>query len=235
MSRSSPCCLSAILCVLLSVAVLYGAQPAMAWGETGVSLPDVRAVLREFGRVWPADRTSYRTEEETQSWKTYALSMRRLVAMSDQAVPGLIEGCNDANFQVRALSARVLGYLQARASVPKLIELLGDKSAPVALLAADSLGQIQDPRGLEALRSAQKSEKRGDVLLHINKSLDRQVPLEDGVIEQILKIDRQSIDAAKVGQAAPDFTLQDPAGQSWTLSDWRDKKSVVLVFIYGDG
>lgn len=37
----------------------------------------------------------------------------------------------------------------------------------------------------------------------------------------------------KVGQAAPDFTLQDTDGKAITLSDFRGKKSVVLVFYRG--
>ncbi len=37
----------------------------------------------------------------------------------------------------------------------------------------------------------------------------------------------------KVGQAAPDFTLQDSDGKALTLSDFRGKKSVVLVFYRG--
>jgi len=37
----------------------------------------------------------------------------------------------------------------------------------------------------------------------------------------------------KVGQAAPDFTLEDMDGKSITLSDFRGKKTVVLVFYRG--
>jgi cytochrome oxidase Cu insertion factor (SCO1/SenC/PrrC family) len=37
----------------------------------------------------------------------------------------------------------------------------------------------------------------------------------------------------KVGRPAPDFTLEDASGQSFTLSDFRDKKTVVLVFYRG--
>lgn len=37
----------------------------------------------------------------------------------------------------------------------------------------------------------------------------------------------------KAGQAAPDFTLQDADGKAITLSDFRGKKSVVLVFYRG--
>jgi len=235
MVRSKRCRLFAPFCVLLPVFMLTEPRVALAQQDPGASAQEVAMVLRAFGRDWPADRTPYRTEEETESWKTYALSLKQLVATGEKGIPGLIEGCEDANFQIRALSARVLGYLRAKASVPKLIELLSDKRAPVAVLAADSLGQIHDPRGLEALRSARDDETRGDVLLHLNKSLDRQVPLEDDVVDQLLEIDSESIDSAQVGLAAPNFTLQDAEGRPWTLSDQRGKKSVVLVFIYGDG
>lgn len=34
----------------------------------------------------------------------------------------------------------------------------------------------------------------------------------------------------KVGDAAPDFTLRDNAGQNVKLSDFRGKKNVVLAF-----
>ena len=37
----------------------------------------------------------------------------------------------------------------------------------------------------------------------------------------------------KVGQPAPDFTLEDLDGKSITLSDFRGKKTVVLVFYRG--
>ena len=37
----------------------------------------------------------------------------------------------------------------------------------------------------------------------------------------------------KVGQPAPDFTLEDIEGKNITLSDFRGKKTVVLVFYRG--
>lgn len=196
---------------------------------------DASTVLAQFSQSWPADRKPYRHEEDTTSWMTYALSMKRLVALGDEAVPGLIKACDDRNFQVRALSARVLGYLGAKSAVPKLIELLDDEQAPVALLAADALGQIQDPAGLEALKAARGWLNNGDVLLHVAKSLERGVPLESDVRQQILRIDGESINSAKIGQPAPDFTLKDAAGKVWSLADFRDRKTIVLTFIYGDG
>jgi cytochrome oxidase Cu insertion factor (SCO1/SenC/PrrC family) len=37
----------------------------------------------------------------------------------------------------------------------------------------------------------------------------------------------------KVGQPAPDFTLEETNGKAIKLSDFRDKKTVVLVFYRG--
>ena len=37
----------------------------------------------------------------------------------------------------------------------------------------------------------------------------------------------------KVGQPAPDFTLEDMDGKNITLSDFRGKKTVVLAFYRG--
>jgi peroxiredoxin (alkyl hydroperoxide reductase subunit C) len=33
-----------------------------------------------------------------------------------------------------------------------------------------------------------------------------------------------------VGQTAPDFTLRDQNNEQWSLSDWRDRKAVLIVF-----
>jgi cytochrome oxidase Cu insertion factor (SCO1/SenC/PrrC family) len=41
------------------------------------------------------------------------------------------------------------------------------------------------------------------------------------------------LDRVKLAQPAPDFTLEDADGKPITLSDFRGKKSVVLVFYRG--
>jgi len=37
----------------------------------------------------------------------------------------------------------------------------------------------------------------------------------------------------KVGQPAPDFSLEDAGGKTIALSEFRDKKTIVLVFYRG--
>lgn len=192
------------------------------------------ALLEQFAKDWPDDRTAYRTEGDT-SWIAYATALSKLVAMGDEALPGLIAGSESPSVQVRALCARVFGFLGNKSATPTLIKLLDDKSALVVVLAVDSLGQLQDPAGLEALRVTRQKHTNGDVLLHIKKALDRGVPLEDGVREQVIQMNSETINSAKVGQLAPEFSLQDSDGKEWRLADFRGKKPVVLVFIYGDG
>jgi peroxiredoxin len=41
------------------------------------------------------------------------------------------------------------------------------------------------------------------------------------------------LDRVKAGQPAPDFTLENFDGKSISLSDFRGKKNVVLVFYRG--
>jgi peroxiredoxin (alkyl hydroperoxide reductase subunit C) len=43
------------------------------------------------------------------------------------------------------------------------------------------------------------------------------------------------LDRVKVGQPAPEFTLEDSEGKNVSLADYRGKKNVVLVFIAAIG
>jgi cytochrome oxidase Cu insertion factor (SCO1/SenC/PrrC family) len=65
-------------------------------------------------------------------------------------------------------------------------------------------------------------------VLIIAASVFAQLGPKDGVGLIATELDR-----VKVGQAAPDFTLEDADGKAITLSDLRGKKSVVLVFYRG--
>lgn len=51
---------------------------------------------------------------------------------------------------------------------------------------------------------------------------------KDGV-----KLASTDLDRINVGQPAPDFSLENIDGKVISLSDFRDKKSVVLVFYRG--
>ena len=46
--------------------------------------------------------------------------------------------------------------------------------------------------------------------------------------------DLSRLDVAKEGKQAPDFTLADASGQSYRLSEYRGKKTIVVTFILQD-
>ena len=46
--------------------------------------------------------------------------------------------------------------------------------------------------------------------------------------------DLAQMDSARVGKLAPDFALQDATGTTYRLSQFRDKKIVVLAFVLAD-
>ncbi len=204
------------------------------WSPAASRAESIEGLLQAFQRDWPDDRTPYRTEDD-ETWKTYAVTLKGLVAHGPTATAPLIGACDSESFQVRGMAARALGFLEAERAVPKLIELLEDQRDTVALHAADSLGQIRSPEAIAGLEKARTTERRGDVLLHVNKALERSVPLEPEARAELLRIDDSSLGIASVGQMAPPFALRTAEGKRWNLADFRGKSAVVLVFIYGDG
>ena len=99
------------------------------------------ALLQQFAQDWPDDRTPYRTESDT-SWIAYALTMKRLVALGNAAVPALLIGCNDPQVQVRALSARVLGYLSGEGFLGNKTEEANTARAQAVV--AELIGMLEE-------------------------------------------------------------------------------------------
>ena len=66
------------------------------------------------------------------------------------------------------------------------------------------------------------------MLLLVQTSVSAQTAPKDGDKQAATDLDR-----VKVGQPAPDFTLEDADGKNVSLADYRGKKNVVLVFYRG--
>jgi cytochrome oxidase Cu insertion factor (SCO1/SenC/PrrC family) len=54
-----------------------------------------------------------------------------------------------------------------------------------------------------------------------------------GVSKNAVKLPPTDLNRIKVGEPAPDFTLENYDGNKITLSDFRGKKNVLLVFYRG--
>ena len=71
--------------------------------------------------------------------------------------------------------------------------------------------------------------------MHINYAKSRgAASVEEAVTTSLAKMPAEKIDSAKVGEPAPDFTLKSVDGTEYSLSQFKGKQPVVLVFIYGD-
>ena len=196
----------------------------------------VTAELEQFSRAWPDMHTDYRTPGD-DSWKTYALTLRNLVAAGEDALPAIKhELLANENRQVRAICARALGYTRSTAVVDALRKaLLKDSWPTVRLLAADSLGKIHSEKAIAALRESEQTEEHNDVKIFIQLALDRELVMAASTRESLLEINKENIGSAAIGQPAPLFKLESSQGQKIALSQFKNKKPVALFFLYGHG
>ncbi len=214
-----------VLAFVLAAGVLSAAEEPV----------DVTKLLAEFSKSWPTDRKDYSTDGD-DSWKDYALTLKRLVSAGDRGIAEVRAGLTDPNRQVRALSAQALGFLRAEGAVADLKRaLLSDPWETVRTNAADSLGMIGTRRAVLALEEAKGKQENRDVSLHIKIALKRSRPLEQDALRDLLTIDGKILESVALKARAPEITLKTPKGQVVSLSDYRGKKNVLLVFFYGDG
>lgn len=194
---------------------------------------DLAAIYNSFSELWPSGRKDFRTIEDA-SWKTYALVLRNLVDSGDSAF--IEDRLEDTNRQVRAISARALGFLRSQDSVPALRAVLSDDAwATTRLSAADSLGMIYTDAATQVLKSAKLSEEDKDVSLHIDIALNRETGVEETAVEDLLRLNEGMLAAAQVAEPAPDFASKSGDGKAVNLNDYRNGGSVALYFLYGDG
>lgn len=193
----------------------------------------VNAIIDAFSAAWPSGRKSYRTAKD-DSWKSYALAFRNLIESQDAAT--IRHRLDDDNRQVRALCARVLGFIPSEDSVPALARTLGGDTWPTArLLAADSLGMINSDGSKQALMTSLGDRQKADVELHIEISLSRSSSLEETALDEALSIAEDKLDIARVGEEAPSVVLSDGYGTNVPLHSRQKRRAVALYFLYGDG
>ena len=192
-------------------------------------------VIEKFSEEWPEDRIDYRMPGD-DSWKAYGLALRDLVVAGDSEAGEVVKGLSHPNRQVRALCARALGFLKVEHTAGSLRKSLFDDAwETVRLIFADSLGMLFTQESRRALKDAAIREKHKDVKLHINIASRREHGLENEAKEMLLQVNSEIIDSAVLEQESPDFTLETSEGKEITLSAFRGKTSVMLVFLYGDG
>lgn len=223
--------------ILLAVAVTNAEDNPTATGR-------VAAILDEFQKTWddeawgPADASSghYMRRADDRGWKARAAAFQQIVQIGAAGVPELVSALEAESAPVRALAAQLLGYCGTADTRPAMLRLIErDPNAMVRLYAADSWGMLggrdQDGR----VRRLEANEKNPDTKRHIQYALDRDgQALNAAVATAIRGWKAQRLASASLNQLAPDFELVSLNGEKIRLSQFRGKKIVVLVFVYGD-
>ena len=170
-------------------------------------------------------------------WRLRMLAMHEVVSAGETAVPFLLERLSSGATHERIFAAQTLGFLAEHAPAEPLLEALShDSVAAVQLYAADALGMRGDdqlPRRFEELTGRIQNR---DVRRHMSYAEQRNgAAVEKAIVEKLAKWNPKNLDSAEKGNLAPDFELATVGGdRTVKLSDYRGKKNVVLVFIYGD-
>lgn len=233
--------LGAVLFPVLFMPLVLPALKAAGADEKSASV-----LLTDFARQWDEstwtsanNRGDYMRPEGDPGWKMRFAVLQTLVREGKASIPALTKALSEKeNDPTRILAAQALSYLAPHASAGPLRQALaGDPLPVVRLYAADALGM----RGVDEetdsfLASRLEAERNRDVRSHIKYARSRgQNALKPEVARKLVEIDPAVVASAAVGKPAPDFALMAVGGDKPVrLKDYRGKKPVVLVFLYGD-
>ncbi len=201
-------------------------------------------LLDSFSEQWQEEdwvpkagvRTRYMRPLDEQGWKARMSALRAIVRQGPDAVEPMRRLLRDGDAAQRALAAQALGFLPAQAAREDLLQAAAnDAHDVVRLYSIDSLGMLGNDGVTIDWKSLGENQKNRDVKRHLAYAAEREgKPVDQQVIDSLTGWDARRMDTAKVGQLAPDFVLNSLTGEKIRLSDFRGKKAVVLVFIYGD-
>lgn len=194
-----------------------------------------RLTEHDFEKIIGPDNSGDFTDE---SWKIRILAIRDLVALGKDAQTALEKALTHSNRHVRHVSATVMGILRMDRAGDILIGTLQNDPDPIVRgQAAEALGQIRYAKARPILQKAAREDENIDVRhrceLAVGK-FDDTIENDRDLAEIWKTLDEKNFRQIKVGEKAPDFELSDTDGKKWRLSDFRDKKTTVLIWIFAD-
>lgn len=236
--------------ILLSLSAAVGssvsAAEPMARFLPGQQLPstgsDAAALLAEFRQNWDESKWEknfrgimYMRKTGADDWKNRMTTLRSLVLLGKESIPTLTKALDSDHAPTRVLAAQALSYLGPQAEIDRLKAMIeNDTSAAARLYAVDAIGTSGKSESVD-WETLAMSQRNRDVRKHMSYAMQREGnAISEDVITALTKWNPAAIDSAKVGSLAPDFQLNTIAGKPISLSDYRGKQAVVLVFIYGD-
>ncbi len=169
------------------------------------------------------------------AWRARMTALCDLAKLGPEAIPLLLEALEDEDDEVRDLAAQASGYLGDRSMLDRLKQSVReDPSAAVRIYASIALGSIGGDLPDDLTRDILRHDPHIMVRARLELALSRGEPTGETITrDRLVQYDLALMDTARVGAYAPDFVLNDLNGKPCRLSDFRGKKSVALVFVYG--
>ncbi len=173
-----------------------------------------------------------------EDWKVRLLAVSDLVQLGIDQAEEFANGLAHADEHVRQVCAMALGILRAEAAAESLEGVARDDvSGLVRSQAVIALGQMESESSLAFLGERLKEDPSADVRHQCELAIDQIQKHKGTTSEQLLayqNLDASRFETLKVGELALDFELSDTENKKWKLSDFREKKWVVLIWIFAD-
>ena len=215
------------------------AQDTVASSDPQIPPEDL---LAEFSKDWDDSKwekdfrgTPHIRKTGDRGWELRAGTLRRLIAQGKASIPALEKSLTSGDTPTRIVAAQAISYLAPMANLETLTKAYQNNTEPaVRLYLVDAIGMSGKGEEVD-WDTLTKNEKNRDVLKHINYAKSRGAAgVEKSVTASLAQLPDKMIDSAKVGEPAPEFTLNSVDGTKYSLSQFKGKQPVVLVFIYGD-
>ena len=191
-------------------------------------------IIRTFEKAWIVPK-GYMRPLDDAGWKARMTAFQKLAGAGEKSIPALIEALTTGEPETRVFAAQALGLMADPKAKPALEAALKDKTPAVRLYALDALSMFGKLASTDELKAMKEKDANRDVKAHVGFALDRDDKPDPSAIRKLLAgYDLAKMDTAVVGKAAPEFELTDATGKTYKLADFKGKKAVVLVFVYGD-
>jgi HEAT repeat protein len=177
-----------------------------------------------------------RFDKGDPGWKVRMEALVRLVKAGPATAPVLTEALHKGSPLARELAAQALVLFADPGTRATLERALGDPKHGVRIYAIQALsmfGKLPRTRRYEQILRTDPSF--WGVRPAMAAALARQDRPNPAQLRKLLaNYDLRKLDSARIGEMAPDFTLNDFNGKAYRLSQFRGKKTVVLRFILFD-
>ncbi len=191
-------------------------------------------IIRTFEKAWIVPK-GYMRPLDDAGWKARMTAFQKLAACGEKAVPVLTDALAKGEPETRVFAAQAFGLMADPKAKPELEAALKDKNPAVRLYALDALSMFGKLASTDELKAMKEKDANRDVKAHVGFALDRDDKPDPAALRKLLAgYDLAKMNTAVVGKAAPEFELTDATGKSYKLADFKGKKAVVLVFVYGD-